>query len=512
MSTSTNNSNIETILAQLSKDDLLALIKRMVQLYPDLAELVKGANASSSTVPSQPHVSFNAEFYREKVQEVFYETDRDTWGSEARAAGPLYKFVEIASDYVRQKDYASAATLNNIIVQEIIYNYDSFRWHAEEGELDEVIRDCVKQLGVCLREEKRDVSVRQQIIKTLREVYTLDSDQDSGDLMMARNVPSILTRYTTPEERVQLAQWLRKTFKLDTDWYNDDVGELYENDSFLLGLEADTLGDEVFQRVCEESGSYTYLVERFLARGRVGEAMQVTTQAEDYDIIEIADIFVEHGYEKRAEQLIKERITDKPGTLNAEFLSWLKTRYEAGNDLSGALDMATRLFRASPMSATIERCREIRKLAQSLNQWETVRAELLTYLQQTKNIGLQIEVALDEERVEDALTLLKSGRKEGSASSSPFGSVSFDVGLQVAKAAEKNYPDDAIEIYALYVETYIAWRNRSSYQKACQNLLSIRNVYQRMHQEAKWKSYIAHLREQYRRLPALQDEMNKAKL
>lgn len=129
MNTSSNE-QVEANLAQLSREDMLALIKHMVQLYPDLAELIKGtqtvSSSASSSTASQSRVPFNEEFYRNKVQEIFYETDRDTWGSEARAAGPLYNMVDIAKDYASQQDYVDAATLYNLIIQEIFDNYDSF--------------------------------------------------------------------------------------------------------------------------------------------------------------------------------------------------------------------------------------------------------------------------------------------------------------------------------------------------------------------------------------------------
>lgn len=343
----------------------------------------------------------------------------------------------------------------------------------------------------------------------LREVYKFDSDLDIGDLMMAERVPSILTRYTTPEERAQLAQWLRKTFELDIDWYNDDVSDLWGNERFLLGLEADMLGDDTLQRVCEESGSYAFLIERLLTRGRVDEAIQEAHNAEAYNLLEIADIFIDYSYERLAEQLIEKRTANSS---NSELLTWLKNRYEARGDTSNALDMAIRLFRAYPYLATIERFREIHNLAQSPGRWDTVRAELLAHLQETNNVALQIEIALDEGRVENALTLLKAQRPKGSIPNGPFGHGNFDVGIEVAKAAEKDYPKDAIGIYKLYVETRIEWRDRSNYQIACQYLLSIRNLYQKIGQEAEWKEYISQLREQYRRLPALKDEMSKAKL
>ena len=88
------------------------------------------------------------------------------------------------------------------------------------------------------------------------------------------NVPTFLVCYTTLEERRMIAGWLRETFDLDIDWHADDVGEDYEDfDKLLLRLEGNTIDDETFLRVCRETGSYYYLIERPLKLGRLEEAL-----------------------------------------------------------------------------------------------------------------------------------------------------------------------------------------------------------------------------------------------
>jgi uncharacterized Zn finger protein len=88
----------------------------------------------------------------------------------------------------------------------------------------------------------------------------------------------------------------------------------------------------------------------------------------------------------------------------------------------------------------------------------------------------------------------------------------LNVGIEVAKAAEENYPREAIEIYQRYVDMRIEWRDRGNYQVACQYLISIRKLYQKIDTSNEWTTYIADLRERNARLPALKDEMAKAKL
>jgi hypothetical protein len=130
MSTSTpDEQDREVTLGHLSQADLLALIKRMVQLYPDLTGLIEPVQQTPP--PQRPQrPPFNSAFYRHQVNEVFRTTDRNTWGSEARAANPLLDSVDIADEYGEQRDFNNAATLYEIIIRGILDTSDSFRWHA----------------------------------------------------------------------------------------------------------------------------------------------------------------------------------------------------------------------------------------------------------------------------------------------------------------------------------------------------------------------------------------------
>ncbi len=109
---------IETVLEQLSKEDLLSLIKQMVQQHPDLTELI--ATRQPTAPKKQRHIPFKPEVYRRQVAEIFATTDRTKWGSEGRAAGPLLELMDIGDTSTEQKQYAEAATLYEIIIRGIL--------------------------------------------------------------------------------------------------------------------------------------------------------------------------------------------------------------------------------------------------------------------------------------------------------------------------------------------------------------------------------------------------------
>jgi hypothetical protein len=143
-----DESRIQAALEQLDKDDLLALILRLVQQHPDLTGLIVSGEQKAVKKPRKP---FNAEVYRLQIEKIFLTTDRNTWGSEARAAEPLLDIVDVADEYVEQGNFNEAAIVHEIIIRGILDNYASFRWHADEGQLDEVVEDCVDGLSDCLR-------------------------------------------------------------------------------------------------------------------------------------------------------------------------------------------------------------------------------------------------------------------------------------------------------------------------------------------------------------------------
>lgn len=322
----------------------------MVQQHPDLAGLIVLSEQKAVKKPRKP---FNAEVYRLQVEKIFLTTDRNTWGSEARAAGPLLDIVDVADEYVEQGDFNEAATVYEIVIRGILDNYDSFRWHADEGQLDEVVEDCVGGLSDCLRGMQHETAARKKMLKTLFDVYDLDMSLENDMPVMSSKVPAILVRYTTPEERRLVAKWVRKGFDLDIDWRTYEVEEFAESfEILLLGLEGEDIEDETFLRLSREMESYDYIVDRLLQGGRLEEALAEAKQVDDFDILEIADILSEHGYEDQAVQLIEERVQQRSIT---DLLHWLQERYQSRGNPEGALEIAKRTlptFLKQPLSDT----------------------------------------------------------------------------------------------------------------------------------------------------------------
>jgi hypothetical protein len=77
---------------------------------------------------------------------------------------------------------------------------------------------------------------------------------------------------------------------------------------------------------------------------------------------------------------------------------------------------------------------------------------------------------------------------------------------------KKHNPDQVIAVYRDYAEKDIQLKKRKSYQNAAQWLTKLKEVYIYASREQEWRSYMEGIQTNYGRLPALIDELKKARL
>jgi uncharacterized Zn finger protein len=276
----------------------------------------------------------------------------------------------------------------------------------------------------------------------------------------------------------------------------------------LLDLEHETLDDEAYLRICRETGRTADLIDRLLTLGRVEEAARETQRVDDLAFLGLADRFLQHGQEAEAERLVSARIQEKPAL---HFLDWLQKYYRTRGDHGAELEVATTLFRTQPF---LRRYQELRDLARRLDRWETLRPELLAFLEQAKNTTLIIQIALEAGEIDQALQRLKGMATKdsyGYTYNKGYGYYGFgDIALEVARAAEELRPPEAIELYRQSAERLIGLRGRQNYEEACKYLAKMQALYEKLGEQEAWTRYLTALREQNRNLRALKEELANA--
>jgi uncharacterized Zn finger protein len=475
--------DLDTALEQRSREELIALIKLMLRREPDLEVLLQAPLPGAGGTPA------SADAYRRQAEAVF-EHAGDEWDAARDIADELLGLKEIGDAFLLRKDYAGAAAVYEGVCAAVLDHLDTV--HDEEGDLHTVVHGCVDGLVECLKGVGDDPALREPILRALFEVF--QEDIEAGGIGLSDSMPD-LAEITRPEERRVVAEWVREALpggdSWSDNWRRESLGGL------LLDLEADTLDDEAFLRICRETGRVHDLVDRLLQLGRLDEAVREAGTASDYELLGLADLFVTHGHGDVAERLVQERARESRDHRLSE---WLKKRAAARGDTAAVLKLAEQLFRAQP---GLEGYKEVRGLAQERGTWEALRPKLLALLKKSPHAYTLIQVYLDEGAIDEALKEVKSERGHG------FG---HDLALEVAEAAEATRPKAARDIYRRRAEALINQRNRGSYQEACRFLQKVRDLHNQIGDADAWTTYIAGLRERHRTLRALQEEMTRAGL
>jgi uncharacterized Zn finger protein len=484
----------DELLEQCSREELISLIKKMLRREPDLEPLLLTMRKPQGAVTTQA--------YQRLVGNVFRGIDH-MWGAAREIAEELEPIKETADTFVKQGANADAVTIYEVLIHALLDNIFDYEDALQEGSFHGPIRDCIEQLGICLESVTNDRELRERILKLLFDVYTFDVK--AGGISLGEDAPTIMLEHTTTEERHVIARWLLKAIATNdgNDWSGKYRQQLYGG--FLLQLEADTLDDEAYLGLCRETGRIGDAVERLLELGRVDEAVREAQQVDDYDLMALANIFVQHEHSAEAEALITERAATSSDT---RLLDWLKKYYLSRNDKAKGLEIAVELFSKQPPALAYYQ--EIRLLAKMLNRWENLRPQLIAQLKKAKQTYLLIQIALDEKDVEEALVLLKAEQINVVGYGYSYSGSSLDI--EVARAAEETFPRNAIEIYQNRIDRLINLRGRDSYHQAAQYLLRVRDLFSKLGESERWTTYITSLREKNRALRALKEEMQAVRL
>lgn len=478
----------EVILEQRSKPELIALIRQMLQRYPDLEYLLElpSPKAGANETVIDP------EIIRRQVSHAFASGDEWGWRDSYETARDLDQLLNLAGQFLEQADRTNAAIIYRIVAEEIL-QHEEIVMSDESWNLGGLVDDCLEGLGICL-EFIQDSSARRDILQTLFNVYLWDIKM--GGIGIGDRVPDILLEQASSQEKEILTGWTESALSGIREWGREVLGRL------LLDLQAETLDDETFLAICRQTGRLKDLVDRLLQLGRLDEALRETEKVGDYLLPTLADLFVQRGLGTLAERLVRERAEISRDT---RLTIWLKDYAIQQGDLSEALVLTTRLFWLRP---SLDEYLEMRKLAINLNRWGELRAETLEQLSKKKQFGLLVEIYLAESEIDLALEALEQARTE---TRHRWG-YSYSLELQVAEAAEKSRPEQAIRLYLDQVNSLIAQRGRENYAEAANHLSVVRGLYKRLGRQGDWQALIASLRQDNRMLPALQDELNKAGL
>lgn len=492
---------LEERLARLSQEQLVTLVKIMVERYPSLRALIPaGAQESSASSERLSTAPFRQQVRAAVNQHVGY-AEHGYYGLSSVLQTTYHMLHLQAQRHAEKGDWANAGVIYQAIIEELCQAYRSLWGYDESDEAGSELLEAVRHLITCFNHLPDNDPLRQQWAQTLWNFIV--TDMDNGGYADTGNAEFTLIENTTAEEWQSIERQILARLKEEKDeWHREHLLDI------LIERYDDEEREDELTGLIMEYGSTLQRIHHLLWLGRVQEAMNLATNK---TYLNQANWVVMHLLELGKQQEAVHLIEHFASQASDSEMHAVSNLYEQVGLIDRAVAAQRSYLLAHPSLSSYQR---LRLLCKQLGTWEKERESVLHALREQGKFATLTEIAVEEGDARRALEMLNMF--EAQRKSDPtlyYANFTYQVlRLRVAEVAEKDYPEEAIQIYKEEAEALIARRGRTHYAEAAALLTRVRQLHSRLNRKDEWQKYIARLRQEHYRLPALQDELNQAGL
>ena len=520
-------------LRKKSHEELLFLVEQLLERKPDIGPLIEllielplpNSSQQGKTSGRGNNRTLNLSSIRKQLEAALYYAG-EGWESVGLIAAELRRLCGIGDDFADAGEWANAQAVYAAITGEAIASYEELE---DEWQIAAIIDECTAGLALCLdtqrdlpENEQLSVASREELLTALFEIWKFGQDYGGIDT----DVVGTIVRNVTKDERKLVEGWLRQEIHSNqgSKWRNQGLV------SFLVKLQEEAhISNEELIEEYRNAGLYKEMTEKMLQLGHVDDALHVAKEmlTDPVEVTWFAEQLVaDEARREQALELVEHKLKEIEQTIRGKspdynaihgvetYRSWLEKKYSIYGKAEQALNMALARFQAAPSEATYNSVQSASQLAdQPETLWSTLRPDLLATLERQGKWGELVSIYLNEAEIRQAFAALEQMERASTTSSYSYGySTRFapeKYQIQVAKAAEEPYPDEAIQLYKRMVERLINARGRENYQQAVGYLTQVKHLYEKQGRESEWNVYITALRNQNKSLRALKEELEK---
>ncbi len=187
-------------LEKREKNELIALVKHMVLQEPNLQWLL----TTSLPTPSSEKTSADPKIYQQQVLAAMAAGDYPRKPARHEVERRLTAIKAIADDFVKYEQYATALTIYEVLVNEIIAHYNDYR--DEYIAFSVVLTACIDGLDACFAGETDNQKIRLRVLQALFAIFRFYTD---SSMDLDEDIPGLLVGNTTAEEHHIIAGWAR---------------------------------------------------------------------------------------------------------------------------------------------------------------------------------------------------------------------------------------------------------------------------------------------------------------
>ncbi len=481
-------------LMSREKTDLLDIIEEMIVRYPDLEDIVERA-----TVHDFPNQLIDLETIQRELKGAL---DFDGEWMARVAENKVYELASLGDRYAWRGDYAQAIAIYCAILEEC---NDNDHPANDEGQYIEAINHSVARLREALSHLDMDhhEDLRQRLVDLL--VSAVIWDIDFGGIGYADEADVIILEIARPADTPRIRERIRwaEESKSEKGYYSKWTGEAYEY--FLMALDQidSTDPEETLKRLQAKELHYLY-ASVLLTLKRYEQAAGVIAKLQPaYELQRGLDLLVEHQQNQGAIQLAEAALERD---YDARLADWLITLYRKQGDEKAQFRWQLNRMRNDPQ---INNYIGLRDAAEAVGDWGSARPKVISELERKEAHAVLTQAYLHDEDWDLAWDALgKVAQRQDHHPSH----VNYRLDFTVAENSGHARPARAIPIFINYARAEIDLRTRKHYASAAELLAEVRKMYRQMNDSASWQTLIADLRREFARLPALQDELDKAGL
>lgn len=482
---------VATLLAGLEREQLQALLSRLIELQPELADVVEGQvqrlqlqPAGDSPTPRQRQTSVDPTPFRRQVRTILRSLDR-------MRASEAYGHVESVVEEVRQvlgqaKDFVTAGDGRNaLVILEAITEVYVAEWTEmddSDGEAGAFFADLGSVWTEAMLTAELTPKERQTWAKQLAQ-WQRDVDENGVD-------SAFEAAQAAAEQGWEYAPLVRVLQGEITDkcvW--EDEAPVYADDLAIARLNVlERQGRfQEYLSLAEAEGQTERYVTMLARLGRVQEAVGYGLQ---YLGTTAEALALAKALREREEFRAALRIAEHGLTLEGAQVSlatWIAELARGMGETGRALDAALIAYRGNPELATYQRVKDL-----AGERWSELRTELLAHVRQSRTYYPQgpVDIFLHEGLIEDAM-----GAVENSAS--------YSLIEQVVEAAIPSHADWAIRMCRQQAEPIMNQGKSSYYHHAGRWLGKARAAYRAAGRDPEWQTYLRELMDQHRRKHSL---------
>jgi uncharacterized Zn finger protein len=502
------------LLADLDRDDLAALMTKLLRDRPELYDWVEAAistPASKHKTRKSKHKTVDAEVYRRQIRGIVHGLDglrmSEAYWHVGGLVGELRGVQDTAMKFLDAGDADTALEILLALADEGGHGIEHI--DDSDGELGGYMNDLGQPLAEVILSLDLSAIEREKLIARLKKIAKYLDDYGMGDGMDVALQAAEQGWEDTPIEATLQSTIHSVPRDYDEEYEEESEEEDFDEDedegvpSWRPGYVSDLT--EAKLNVLDRQGR----IDEYLALClKAGRHLRYALKLCDLDRTSAAaDYAAQHLTSSEEALRLAERLRDLKQLDMATAIGerglqlagskmrlgeWLGALEEA----QGRTELALQAWLAAlPENPSLNTYQAVKRLAGS--KWSELRPEAMQALDKSYNKLPLAEVLLFEQEWDEAIKLAERDRFD------------YRVSEMVADAVILHRPEWVMNTSLKHAERLMVEVKSKNYPIAASWLKKAKKAYQQLGREAEWQAYLVKIKEQYKRRPALQAQLRQ---